>query len=290
MELIQRILDYYDNYISESAYLDDLAGSVAVNDLFAATVELLQSSDCKTLPATLLFVQDLISYYPSEARQAVRTAYPESIVVQALEALLHSECHGTRKQAAYVLGKTGSESSVKAMTEAFHQWRDRDPIMLPRLMGELGWLGAENLDELLDAMMTSPVFATRWATISLLQEFLDEPETPLFDQKRQHWEILRHDPHPLVRQEAEYQYQLQLFRLEGSRLSPTELKQNKAARRKARKDLDRQYAPSITFFEIASRFTNYFHELGQTDYTIGQLEIFIEQYVAELIVPRPLNP
>jgi hypothetical protein len=89
MELIQRILDYYDNYISESAYLDELAGSVAVNDLFAATVKLLQSSDSKTLPATLLFVQDLISYYPSEARQAVRTAYPESIVVQALEALLH---------------------------------------------------------------------------------------------------------------------------------------------------------------------------------------------------------
>jgi hypothetical protein len=280
MELTQRILDYYDNHISESAYLDDLAGAVAVNDLFAATVQLLQSSDCKTLPATLLFVQDLISYYPSEARQAVRTAYPESIVVHALEALLNSEFHGIRKQAAYVLGKTGSESSVKAMTEVFHQWRDRDPIMLLQLMGELGWLGAVSFDELLDAMMISPVFATRWATISLLQEFLDEPETPLFDRKKQHWEILRHDPHPLVRQEAEYQYQLQLFRLEGSQLSPAELKQHKAARRKARKDLDRQYAPSITFSAITSRFTNYFYELGQTDYTIGQLEAFIDDHIA----------
>jgi hypothetical protein len=280
MELTQQILDYYNNCISESAYLDELAGSVAVNDLFAATVELLQSSDCKTLPATLLFVQDLISYYPSEERQAVRTAYPESIVVQALEALLHAECHGTRKQAAYVLGKTGSESSVKAMTEAFHQWRDRDPILLPRLIGELSWLGAANFDELLDAMMTSPVFATRWATASLLQEFLDEPETALFDQKRQRWEILRHDPHPLVRQEAGYQYQLQLFRLEGGRLSPAERKQHKAARRKARKELDRQYAPSITFSAIASRFTNYFYELGQTDYTIEQLETFIDDHIA----------
>jgi hypothetical protein len=176
------------------------------------------------------------------------------------------------------------------MTESFHQWRDRDPIMLPRLMGELGWLGAENFDELLDAMMTSPVFATRWATVSLLQEFLDEPETPLFDQKKQRWEILRHDPHRLVHQEAEYQYQLQLFRLEGSRLSSAEIKQHKAVRRKARKELDRQYAPTITFSAITSRFTNYLHELGQTDYTIEQLETFIEQYVAELIVPRPLNP
>jgi hypothetical protein len=290
MELTQRILDYYDNYVSESAYLDDIAGSVAVNDLFAATVELLQSSDHKTLPATLLFVQDLISYYPSEARQAVSTAYPGSIVVQALEALLHSECHGTRKQAAYVLGKTGSESSVKAMTEAFHQWRDRDPIMLPRLMGELGWLGAENFDELLDAMVASQRFPTRWATVSLLQEFLDEPETALFDQKKQRWEILRHDPHPLIRQEAEYQYQLQLFRLEASRLSPAEIKQHKADRRKARKALDRQYEPGITFSAITSHFMNYCYELGRKDYTIDQLEAFIEQYVADQLGSKPVNP
>jgi hypothetical protein len=44
MELTQRILDYYDKHLSEGSYLDELAGSVAVDDLFAATVELLQSS------------------------------------------------------------------------------------------------------------------------------------------------------------------------------------------------------------------------------------------------------
>ncbi len=148
-------------------------------------------------------------------------------------------------------------------------------------MGELGWLGAANFDELLDAMITSQVFATRWATISLLQEFLDEPETPLFDQKQRLWEILRHDPHPLVRQEAEYQYQLQLFRLEGSRLSPAERKQHKAARRQARKALDRQYESGITFSAVTSRFMNYLYEMGQTDYTIDRLETFIAQYVTE---------
>jgi hypothetical protein len=55
MELTQRILDY-DKHLSEGEYLDEFAGSVAVNDWFAATVELLQSSDVETLPATLLFV------------------------------------------------------------------------------------------------------------------------------------------------------------------------------------------------------------------------------------------
>jgi hypothetical protein len=281
MELTQRILDYYDKYLSEGSYLDELAGSVAVDDLFAATVELLQSSHGKTLPATLLFVQDLISYYPSEERQAVRDAYPESIVVKAVEALLASEHHDTRRQAAYVLGKTGSDSSVQAMTDAFHQWLNPDPIMLPRLMGELGWLGAENFYELLDAMIASQFFSTRWSVVSLLEEFLDEPETRLFDEKKKRWEILRHDPYPLIQQEAEYRYQLQLFRLEASRLSPAEINQNKAARRKARKDLDRQYEPRLTFSVITNRFTNYFYELGQTDYTIEQLEAFINQYVAE---------
>jgi hypothetical protein len=279
MELTQQILDY-DKHLSEGAYLDELAGSVAVDDLFAATVELLQSSDNQALGTTLLFIQDLILWSPGEERQAIQAAYPESIVVQALEALLNSECHGIRRQAAYVLGKTGSESSVHAMTAAFHQWRDRDPILLPRLMGELGWLGAENFYELLDAMITSQVFATRWASISLLEEFLDEPKTALFDEKRKRWEILRHDAHPLIRQEAEYQYQLQLFRLESSQLSPTEIKQHKASRRKARKELERQYEPTITFSAITSHFTNYLYELGRTDYTIAQLEAFIENHVA----------
>jgi hypothetical protein len=289
MELTQRILDY-DKHLSEGEYLDELAGSVAVTDLFAATVELLQASDVETLSITLGFVQDLILWSPGEERDAAKAAYPESIVPKAIEALLWSAHHRIRKQAGYTLGKTCSYSSVPVMIEAFHQWRDRDPIMLPRLMGELGWLGAANFDELLDAMMASHLFLTRWATASLLQEFLDEPETPLFDRKKQRWEILRHDPHPLVRQEAEYQYQLQLFRLEGSWLSPAELKQHKSARRKARKELDQQYEPSITFSEITSRFIHDLHELGQPDYTIDQLEAFIAQYVAELTAPTPLTP
>ncbi len=289
MELTQRILDYYDHHLNEGTYLDELAGAVAVDDLFAAIVELLDSSEYPTLFSTLLFVQDLILCASGEKRQVVQAAYPESIVVSAIEALLNSECHSSRRQAAYVLGKTGSESSVHAMTAAFHQWRDRDPIFLTRLMGELGWLGAENFDELLDAMIGSHGFVTRWATVSLLQEFLDEPETPLFDQKKRRWEILRHDPHPLVRQEAEYQYQLQLFQLAGSRLSSAEIKQLKAARRKSRKELDRQYEPTITFSAITSRFTNYLHELGQTDYTIAQLETFIENHVIEQIDTRSVN-
>jgi hypothetical protein len=160
MELTHRVLDY-DKHLSEGEYLDELAGSVAVDDLFAATVELLQSSDYQTLSTTLLFVQDLILWSPGEERQAVQAAYPESIVVQALESLLDSKCHGTRRQAAYVLGKTGSESSVPAMTAAFHRWRDRDPSQIMFMRWVRGTTRSRSSKPSLKTMLPSKMASLR---------------------------------------------------------------------------------------------------------------------------------
>jgi HEAT repeat protein len=129
MHLTQRILDY-ENYLSESDYLDELAGSVAVNDLFDAIVELLQAKDPEVLTWTLSFVKDLILWSPGKERDAARKQYPKSVVIKAIEPLLWSENHRIRQLAGYVLGTTRSYSSLPAMVEAFYHWRDRDPLML----------------------------------------------------------------------------------------------------------------------------------------------------------------
>jgi hypothetical protein len=270
VQLTQRVLDY-DKYWSESEYLDELAGSVAVEDLFTAVVELLQSSEVGTLSITLGFVQDLILWSPGKERQTSKAAYPESIVVKAVEALLWSEHHRIRQQAGYVLGKTRSYSSVPVMTDAFHHWCDRDPLMMPFFMGELAWLGAENFHELVGQMISSPYFTTRWAAIDCLARFRTSRR-----QQQQRWDYLRYDQHELVRMEAEYEYRVQLFRQRGHQEFHREPPFRLTERREA---IDRIYEPAVIFSNIKNQFELDLSSKGLSDYTIEQLEAFIENHI-----------
>ncbi len=95
--LCDRILDYKKHF-SESQYLNDLVSSVSTTDLFAAIVQLLQTADQPTILTTLLFIQDLILWYPDEKRTSIRTDYENSSIVRAIEALLITGDHWTRKQ------------------------------------------------------------------------------------------------------------------------------------------------------------------------------------------------
>jgi hypothetical protein len=277
MQLTQRILDY-DNYLSESDYLDELAGSVAVADLFAAIVELLQSKDAKTLSTTLLFVQDLILWGPDENRQAIRKHYPDSTVVRVVEPLLWSDNHWIRQQTGYVLGKICSYSSVPVMIEAFHHWRDRDPLMLYFFMGELSWLGAENFHDLVEQMIASQCFVTRWVAASHLGRY----QTSRRQQQRR-FDLLRNDPTRLVSEEAEYEYRCHLLRVSGGQEFHDEPPSRLTERRAA---IDQKYQPAVTFTHLRNVFHNYLSAKGLKDYTIPQLEAFIEQYTAYTVSQR----
>jgi hypothetical protein len=265
--LCDRVLDY-EKHFSESQYLNDLVSSVSTTDLFATIVQLLQTADQPTILTTLLFIQDLILWYPDEKRKSIRTDYENSSVVRAIEALLITGDHWTRKQAGYVLGKTGSCSSLPAMTAAFYHWLDRDPLMLPHLLGELGWLGAENFDTLRDAMLESPTVATRWGAIRLVEDFYPDDDEPLRQDKQSLWDKLRQDSNPLVRQEAEYAYQIQYLRLHQESL-------DKTTRRKQRKEIERQYTPKINYDRLSCQFEFELSQSGKLDYSIEELKAYI---------------
>jgi hypothetical protein len=95
LEVTQRILDY-EKHFSESDYLNEVATSIDVDDLFMAVVELLGSTDEQVLSTTLIFVQDIILFGAREERQLVIEKYPESIVVRAIENLLYYPTHWVR--------------------------------------------------------------------------------------------------------------------------------------------------------------------------------------------------
>ena len=120
-------------------------------------------------------------------------------------------------------------------------------------------------------MVSSQVYATRWAVIEVLREFNSQDtrvEDELLQQKSRYVEQLRQDFTIHVRSEAEYEYQLLKFRSEGSELS-------RAARRKKRKDLERQYKPKLCFAYASSAFANYLYTREVKQYSISELEAFI---------------
>jgi hypothetical protein len=276
LKVTQRILDY-DKYLSESEYLDEVAAAVDADDLFVGVVELLKSSDEQTLSTTLLFVQDVIQWYPGEARQSIKEKYPESIVVRAIEGLLYYPDRWIRMQSGYVLGKTLSYGSVPAMTEAFHHWYERDPLMMKFFVGELGWLGAENIDEIVEKMMASSCFVTRWVSVSFQDGYDKHDDIELRKHKKQCWDRLRGDVNSLVRQEAEYEYQTQLSIFQGHKQFSGLFRPSKK-----QKIINEKYEPPITLMEIKSQFGSHLHQNGLRDYSIDQLEAFIADHVTRL--------
>ncbi|MBW4510357.1 MAG: HEAT repeat domain-containing protein [Scytonematopsis contorta HA4267-MV1] len=266
-----KILHYLDS-LHDVDYLATIVNSVSDTELCDIINQLLQSEDNEIVSSTCLFIQDLVlssSRHP-DCEKFVK-GYSESSIVKTLEQLLFSPSHFTREQVVYALGKTCSYNSVSVLNQAFNEFRDIDPILLPRLIGEMGWLGAENFWALLDSMISSQVYITRWAVIDVLSEFVSDDarvHSQWFQSKLRCVEQLRQDSNILVKSQAEYEYQLLKFRSSTYELP-------KAERKKKRKDLERQYKPAFYFAQISTAFANFLYSKRQTQYSIAELEAFI---------------
>jgi hypothetical protein len=272
MEMIASNILHYLGYLQDVDYLAMIVNSASSTELYSIINKLLQSEDYEIVSSTCLFIRDLMlfgSRHP-DCEKFVK-GYSESSIVKTLEKLIFSPKHFIRKQAVYTLGKTCCYSSISVLSQAFSAFRDIDPILLPRLIGEMGWLGAENLWALIDSMMSSQIYMTRWAVIDVLSEFVGDDarlEDELFQSKFRCIEQLRRDLNTLIQSEAESEYQLLKFRNSAHDLP-------KAERKKKLKDLERRYKPAFNFTYISSAFTNHLHTKGLTQYSVAELEAFI---------------
>lgn len=296
IELIQRILDY--NFETEE--LDEVGEMTSAEELFAVLNHLLQSNDPDQVSITLGFIRDFMIMSRSPERKEISDRYyPESSLVKTIEQLLFYPNHATRLNAVYTLGKTCSYSSVNIITQAFDHFRDRDPILLPRLLGELGWLGGESFDDCVMSKAESPLYITRWASIPMLSQFGDLHNDIMYQRKLARFQQFRDDENRLIREEAEYAYQEQVSSRElWIKNQDLRRKQREIVRQKKvgnqmkrlhqeRKRLHQQqwqglaqeYEPAISFDSIANSFQNYLRCIKKVDYTIDELEAFIPHYV-----------
>ncbi|MDJ1181783.1 hypothetical protein [Roseofilum casamattae] len=133
---VETIEENIFNYI---IYLDDEHLAAIVNSASAVQLcniinALLESEDRKTVDSTCIFLQDLVlsSSRNPDCKKFVESNFA-SAIVPTIESLLFSPNHFIRHQAACILGKTCSYDSLATLDRAFTQFRDSDPLLLPRL-------------------------------------------------------------------------------------------------------------------------------------------------------------
>lgn len=262
----------YLGHLEDVDYLAAIVTSTPRLELCNKIETLLRSEDNETVGLTCLFITDLVLFGSrhSDCKEFIEN-YPQSSIVKTLEELVFSPNHFTCKQAIYTLGKTCRYNSLATLNIAFATLRDTAPLILPRLLGEMGWLGAENFWDLVELMMSSQIYITRWAVVDVLHEFNGDDarvQDELFQRKYRCFNRLRQDSNTYVRSEAEYEYQLLKFRSEGYELT-------RAERKKKRKALESQYKPALWFDRISNAFTNYLHTKGLRQYSVNELEAFI---------------
>lgn len=271
-----RILQYLD-YLQDVDYFEQIINSISVVKLFNIIDELLKSEDNETVRFTCIFIRDLVLLSPPYPDyKNFGQDFLESSIVTTLEELVFSSNHFTRNQAIYTLGKTGSHRSIPALNRAFNKFLDTDPVLLPRLVFEMGWLGAENFRLLVDPIISSPIYMTRWAVIPMLSGFFGaDAEDESFQGRLRCLEQLCGDSNPLIQAEAEYEYQLLKFCNNIHNLP-------KRDHKKQRKILEQQYKPAYCFDYISMMFENYLYTNGATEYSIDDLEIFISNRTQSL--------
>lgn len=263
-----KILNYL-NYLGDSEYMAEVATSPGAVDTL---IKLLQSNNEETVSYACLFITDFVLSCSQNNICKQSWKKLESAIIPQLEHLVFADNHFIRKQVIYTLGKICSYNSVPVLLHALHELGDRDPILLPRLVGELFWLGVDNRCDVIESIIVSKQYTTRWAVVVTLEEFiyhLPNQEDETFLMRYKFCNHLRQDSHPLVQAEAEYKYQV----LELNRRKHKE-NMSKSDYKKQRKEL-KKIQSFLSFSSVCSQFSNYMYKRNLHTYTTEDLEGFI---------------
>lgn len=275
--LENKIINKYLSNLGDSDYMAEVGTSPGAAETL---IKILQDDDPYIVSYAGLFITDFVlSCSRNDICKAAWETQLEPVIIPELERLVFANNHFIRRQVIYTLGKICSYDSVPVLLQGFYEYRESDPILLPRLLGELCWLGVENRIDLLESMVASQYYTTRWAVINLLGEFIynsPNEQDATFGMKYNFSEKLRNDVHPLVRAEAEYEYQVLA-------LSHRKLQENmsKSDYKKQRKEL-KKYQPYFYFSDIANLFSNYMSTNHLATYTVQELETFIDNKIKQL--------
>lgn len=266
MDVLDEIRGYRDSTLDGDA-ADALLERVTVPVLCATLTHVLRANDADAISDACLVPRDCALLASSPRGDEFDAGLRESGALGQLEELLFADDHFIRAWVVYTLGKISATRSLPVLHKAFAAYRDADPLLVPSLISECIWLGADEWD-LLDQASESPVYLTRWSIIDRLSG-LDGAalDADVYERRRlRYLEALRSEENRVVRDEATYLFQVLTTAI------PRDLPRGE--RRRRRKAL---YAlePPMTFMTCSIRFNNHLHQLERRSYTVREFEDFI---------------
>ncbi len=112
--------------------------------------------------AALTWLRDAsIGVGSASTRLAVRACIPE-LLVPTLAKALFAPNREVRGWVIYTFGKMTFRENLPILLDAFDWYADRDPLLLPKLIGEIAWLGGDAAP-LLARVQTHSLYLTRWS-------------------------------------------------------------------------------------------------------------------------------
>jgi|GEM_PF-2390512 len=170
----------------------------------------------------------------------------------------------------YTIGELCNRENIPTLVEAFESFKTTDPLSIPGLFFELGWLGSEELQDLITEMTNHPNYLFRWATLQFFDSSKYQIDSEGHNFVKEQLAILQNDENKLVRAEANHLY----ARILLSEKQPNMVKAEFKAEVKSIKKIE----PEITFVSITTGFHNYLSVAMKSNYTVEELDLFTQQY------------
>ena len=259
------------NHVGDDDYTAAVFTEHGVLPVLRACRDLLGKRQLHVVHPTSCF---LVGFRFSSASEALRGevygAAPRLLAPSLRRLLKARECL-TRRLAIFTIGQLRLRSEAKSLRRVFPWYVKHDPLGLPDLLLELGWLhDARGVSARLRRMVRDPSFIVRWAALGYNDHVAVERRGAY---RRERVSLLSHltrDEVPAIAAEA--QYQLDELRREAREPAPNWNEPAAARERRIKASLARQ--PPLTFTSLEIQFHNRLSERRQRDYTPAELANF----------------
>lgn len=164
---VKELLAAYLGRIGEADAVDAIAEVEGVEAGVRAAATIVRdvlggAGDLDDFSAALTWVRDGSIGVGSEVVKAgVRACVPTYLTPTLVDALV-APVYTVRSQAIYTFGKMTFRQDLPLLLNVFERYIDRDPLLVPKLIGEICWLGGESAP-LLARVRRHPHYLTRWS-------------------------------------------------------------------------------------------------------------------------------
>jgi hypothetical protein len=266
---------HYIDHLEDAAWVESLVGQYGLVQVLQSCIDVLTEqnpSDVHQVTTLLLDIGRTGVMMKDDFVAEVRALMPAG-VLPGLRSLLRAPDLSVRMGAIGTIGRLSFAAEAEALRHAFPSYLDRDPLCLPRLLRELGWLGDHRgVDARVKRMIGHKHYLFRWSALEYLDS-MSLPSQPAERElrRRSAWlRTLSRDPAPPVAAEASHQLAELEFEIAGRQAAwrpKAEWRNKRRALEKAR--------PPMTFSLVEIRFLNNMARRKQADYTIEELDTFV---------------